>query len=97
MAQPKSQVSIHLKMKITDAGDIEKSEVKAAGTFLQRNNLAALTYTEKIEDYGNSFGRAMQDVGDFTHTSGFFNTIGNRTGLKQLGQNIHNGWCRNCI
>lgn len=54
MAQPKSQVSIHLKMKITDAGDIEKSEVKAAGTFLQRNNLAALTYTEKIEDYGDA-------------------------------------------
>ena len=34
----------------------------------------------------------MQDVGDFTHTSGFFDWAGNRTGLKQLGQNIHNGF-----
>ena len=47
---------------------------------------------DKIEDAGNSFGRAMQDVGDFTHTSGLFDTIGNRTGLKQLGQNIHEAW-----
>ena len=47
---------------------------------------------EKIEDYGNSFGRAMQDVGDFTHTSDFFDAVGNKTGLKQLGQNIHNGF-----
>lgn len=47
---------------------------------------------EKIEDYGNSFGRAMQDIGDKTHTSGFFDALGNRTGLKQLGQNIHTGF-----
>lgn len=66
------------------------------------NDAAALTgalagkatsgIAEKAEDWGNSFGRAMQDIGDFTHTSGFFNTISNRTGLKQLGQNIHNGF-----
>lgn len=47
---------------------------------------------DKIEDAGNSFGRAMQDVGDFTHTSGLFDKIGNRTGLKALGQNIHEAW-----
>lgn len=47
---------------------------------------------DKIEDAGNSFGRAMQDVGDFTHTSGLFDKIGNKTGLKQLGQNIHDAW-----
>lgn len=53
---------------------------------------AASGIAEKAEDWGNSFGRAMQDVGDTTGTSGFFNTIGNRTGLKQLGQNIHTGF-----
>lgn len=56
-----------------------------AGKFLE-------DFAEKIEDYGNSFGRAMQDIGDTTGTSGFFDAVGNRTGLKQLGQNIHNGF-----
>lgn len=47
---------------------------------------------EKAEDWGNSFGRAMQDVGDFTHTSGIFDALGRSTGLKDLGQTIHESW-----
>lgn len=47
---------------------------------------------EKIEDAGNSFGRAMQDIGDFTHTSDFFNWAGNRTGILPLARDIHTGF-----
>lgn len=47
---------------------------------------------EKVEDWGNSFGRAMQDAGDFTRTSGIFDTIGRATGLKELAQNVHESW-----
>lgn len=45
-----------------------------------------------IENAGNSFGNAMQTVGDKTGLSGVVNTIGEKTGLKELGQNIHAGF-----
>ena len=45
-----------------------------------------------IEDAGNTFGNAMQTVGDATGVSGLVNTIGEKTGLKELGQNIHAGF-----
>ena len=47
---------------------------------------------EKVEDWGNSFGRAMQDVGDFTRTSGIFDALSRATGLKELAQNVHESW-----
>ena len=45
-----------------------------------------------IENAGNTFGNAMQTVGDATGVSGLVNTIGEKTGLKELGQNIHAGF-----
>lgn len=45
-----------------------------------------------IENAGNAFGNAMQTVGDATGVSGLVNTIGEKTGLKELGQNIHAGF-----
>lgn len=45
-----------------------------------------------IENAGNSFGNAMQTIGDATGVSGLVNTIGEKTGLKELGQNIHAGF-----
>lgn len=45
-----------------------------------------------IENAGNAFGDAMQTVGDATGLSGVVNTIGEKTGLKELGQNIHAGF-----
>lgn len=85
------------KENVTNAVNTAKENVTNFG-----NQTAALTgalagkatsgIAEKIEDAGNSFGRAMQDIGDKTGTSGFFDAVGNRTGLKQLGQNIHNGF-----
>lgn len=47
---------------------------------------------EKIENAGNAFGDAMQTVGDATGLSGVVDTIGEKTGLKELGQNIHAGF-----
>lgn len=82
-----------VKDKISDAKDNVKefgnTVSSAAGYYAGK---ATSGIADKIEDAGNSFGRAMQDVGDFTHTSGLFDTIGNRTGLKALGQNIHDAW-----
>lgn len=47
---------------------------------------------DKIEDAGNAFGDKMQTVGDKLHISDAVDTIGEKTGLKELGQNIHAGF-----
>ena len=47
---------------------------------------------EGIETAGNAFGNTMQKVGDATGLSGVVDTIGEKTGLKELGQNIHEGF-----
>lgn len=52
MVQPKNQVFIHLKTVINDTGELEENEVKAAGSFYQRNNLDVLTYKEELEKAG---------------------------------------------
>lgn len=92
------------KKKVEEAAEKTKEIANTVKTNVTNfgNDAAALTgalagkatsgIAEKIEDAGNSFGRAMQDVGDFTHTSGFFDWAGNKTGLKQLAQNAHDGF-----
>lgn len=92
------------KKKVEEATEKTKEIANTVKTNVTNfgNDAAALTgalagkatsgIAEKIEDAGNSFGRAMQDVGDFTHTSGFFDWAGNKTGLKQLAQNAHDGF-----
>lgn len=46
------QVAIQLHTEIDDAGEIEKSNVKASGEYHQKNNLNVITYKEKIEEQG---------------------------------------------
>ncbi|MHA6250645.1 YwiB family protein [Oceanobacillus sp. CAU 1775] len=89
MVQPKSQVSIRLKMKIVDAGETEKNEVKAVGIFQQRNNLAALTYSEEIDGYGeaNTFITMQQEKVSIKRTGVV--TMQQNFRLNQLTENVY--------
>lgn len=80
-----------------------KAIEKAADTVKETaNNLGAAAgaaagkvtkpIAQGIENAGNAFGNTMQKVGDATGLSGVVDTIGEKTGLKELGQNIHEGF-----
>lgn len=78
---------------IEKAADSVKSAANtagaAAGTLAGK---ATKPIAQGIENAGNAFGNTMQKIGDATGLSGAVDTIGEKTGLKELGQNIHKGF-----
>lgn len=78
---------------IEKAADNVKSAANTAGAAVgAAAGKVTKPIAQGIEKAGNAFGNTMQKVGDATGLSDVVDTIGEKTGLKELGQNIHEGF-----